>query len=115
MRITSSASLRMLFICAVFSSPAIVFGQEIKGMNAEIQILGGKQLKLVDLALAEFRKNHLNSSGYQRSVYRTENGYVAIFEDPNMAPGQRGSSPVMLSFVIKFDNDCEVIRSHFIR
>lgn len=115
MRITGSVGLRILFICAVLSSSAIVFGQELKAMNAEIQILEGKPLKLVDLALAEFRRNHLNSSGYKLSVYRTENGYVAIFEDPNMAPGQRGSSPVMPSFEVKFDNDCEVIRSHFIR
>jgi len=74
-----------------------------------------EQLKIVHLALAEFRKNNLNISGYKLSIYRVENGYIAIFEDPNIPVSHRGSSPAMLSFGVEIDNNYTVIKSHFLR
>lgn len=114
MRFISSAISCIVVTCLLSSFPATSLGQEIKGMKEELQ-LEGEQLKLVDVALEEFRKSNLNSVGYKLSVYSTANGYVAIFEDSNIAPGQRGSSPAMLSFGVEIGDDYKVIRSNFLR
>lgn len=115
MKFINSVIPRVVFICVLFSSPATLFGQETKGMMKEEIQLDGEHLKLVDLALAEFRKNNLDSLGYKLFVYRIENGYVALFEAPNIAPSQRGSSSAMLSFEVEIDNNHELVRSNFVR
>jgi len=97
----------------IFAGPDTLLGKEMKIIR-EIA-LEGDQLKLVELALAEFRANGLDSLDYRLSFYRTENGYVAIFEDPNVALGQRGSSPNMPSFEVELNDNLEVIRSNFMR
>ena len=72
-------------------------------------------MKLVELALLEFRANGLDSLDYQVSVYRTKNGHVAVFEYANVDPGKRGSPPSMPSFEVEFNESHEMIRSSFVR
>ena len=116
MKYTSSLNHISLVMVAVlfFFSLTIVFGQEINGMQEEI-LLEDKQLKLIELALAEFKKNNLDSSDYKLSLYRSGDSYIAIFEDSKITSNHRGSSLNVPSFEVKIDDNYEVIRSNFAR
>ena len=81
-------------------------------MKEEI-VLESEQFKLVELAIAEFKKSGLDSVSYKLSIYSHLDNYVAIFEDPKISSSQRGSSPNMPSFEIEFDKNHNVIRSNF--
>ena len=88
-------------------------------MTEEFQLEVDK-LKVVDLAITEFRntvsgKHNLNRLPYTLSVYRIENGYMAIFGDYKIDPNLLGSPPGMPGFEVIIDNNYQVVRSNLVR
>ena len=120
MKFISSVVPRIVVICVLFSSSATLPGQGIKGMTEEFR-LEVEELKLVDLAITEFRnkgfgEHNLNRLPYTLSVRRIENGYVAIFGDSKIDPYRLGSPPgAMVGFEVIIDNNYQVVRSNLVR
>lgn len=100
----------MLFL----SQSLIATGQEVNSMVRDIS-LTGQQFKVLEVAVAEFRKKSLDVSKYKVSIYRVGTSYLVMFDDPDIVESQRGSSPRMLSFEVEVDPDYQVLRANFSR
>lgn len=105
-------TLIVFLMMLVFSSSFYAFGQGDKSMQAEV-IISGKLLLFFQVALRELEKKGLEASKYKVSLYRLEETYVVIFEDPSISLSQRGSSANMPSLEVKMSLDGKVIKSHF--
>jgi len=85
----------------------------------EIVFLSGKQLKLFEIALSEFKKYKGKSyDDYKITLYHENRKgiFIFIFEDPDNPPSQRGSVSNLPNFEIEIRaDDYEVISSGFYR
>ena len=92
--------LTLFSLILSFSSPFFVFGQGDKSMQSEV-VISGEQLLFFQTALKEFEQQGLKIGEYKVSLYRVEDSYVVVFEDPLISPSQRGSSPNVRSFEVQ--------------
>ncbi len=105
---------RLVILDILFFISLSLCAQEINAVEKLIR-LERQNLQVIDLALAELREAKLDPSNYRMSIYVSENGSTVVFEDPNISPGRRGSSPNMVSFEVEIDNNMKVISSHYVR
>lgn len=77
--------------------------------------LSGKQLAMIEVAVLELKKHDIDVLNYQLFLYKTGKSYLVVFDDPERARSQRGSSQNMLTFEVEIDSDLKILKSHFSR
>lgn len=98
----------------LFSAP--LFAEERKAVRLiEETSLSGKQLAMIEVAVLELKKHDIDVLNYQLFLYKTGKSYLVMFDDPERAPSQRGSSQNMLTFEVEIDGDLKILKSHFSR
>ena len=75
--------------------------------------LTGKQFKVVEVAVQEFKKWPYDILKYQITLDRWGQGYVVIFTDPDKPPLQKGSSRDMPTFEVELNEHFQVLKSNF--
>lgn len=98
----------------LFSQPLNATGQEVSGMVRDV-VLTGEQYKILEVAVAEFKKTNLDILEYKVTLYRKESSFLALFEDQNVSESQRGSPPNTLSFEVEISSGFQVLRTNFSR
>lgn len=98
----------------LFSAP--LFAEERKAVVLiEEASLSGQQLAMIEVAVLELKKYDGDVLDYQLFLYRAGKSYLVVFDDPERAPSQRGSSQNMLTFEVEIDSDLKILKSHFSR
>ena len=110
MKIVNLTVMLALFL----SQPLIAIAQESGPIVRDIS-LTGPQMRILEVAAAEFRKKGLDVLKYKVSLYRAGTSYVVLFEDPDISETQLGSSPRMPSFEVEVDLDYKVLGANFAR
>lgn len=81
-----------------------------------VESISGKSLKIIEAALPEAVRKHLDVGKYKIVVMQSEQSYLVVFDDPNRPEGQRGSTSRMPGFEVEVRReDLQVIRSNFVR
>lgn len=107
-------SLRLSIVIALFLSGTLAIPKQ--GVEQKEQVsLSGTQLAFFETALAEARRNGLDTLAYRVSLRQTNETFVVSFEDPDISPTQRGSSPRTSSFEVEMDATRGIVRAHFSR
>ena len=94
--------------------PLNAAGQEVNDMFGGV-LLTGEQYKILEVAVAEFKKTNLDILKYKVSLFREKSSFVVLFEDRKIKEYQRGSSSNMLSFEVEISSSFQVLRANYVR
>lgn len=110
--VKSFSTLAVLVL--LLSQPLNAIGQEVNDMVGDV-LLTGEQYKILEVAVAEFKKTNLDILKYKVSLIRNESSFLVLFEDRNISESQRGSPSNTLGFEVEISSSFQVLRSNFSR
>lgn len=107
---------KTLLSAVAFLTLTLVLLRASTPSNFPMETISGKGFVAIQTALPEFTKKGLNVTQYVIWIRETDASIIVVFDDPQRAPSQRGSSPGKPAFEVELAKpDLKVVRANFAR